>query len=100
MIQLCSVTAVVILLFDSASEIISYTTELTTGTKINNEYILLLFKAVITAIAGKVVCDVCSENGNRAIAVCVDIGCRVSILLMSFPMIKVLLQLTSDIIKE
>lgn len=99
-IQLCSVAAVAALVSDSAVEIISMTKDLTAGTQINGEYILLLFKTVIIAVAGKVVSDICSDNGNRAIAVCVDIGCRISILLLSFPMIKVLLQLTSDMIKE
>ena len=100
LIQLCSVAAVVLLLSDSLAEVFSLTKDLTTGTQINSEYIYLLLKAVVTAVAGKVVCDICADSGNRAVATCVDLGCRVCIMLLCFPMLKVLLQLTTDLIKE
>ena len=100
LIQLGGVAAVALLVSDCAIEIFSLTKDLTVGSQINNEYIYLLLKAVITVVCGKVVCDVCSDCGNRAVATCVDVACRLSVMLLAFPMLKVLLGLATDLIEK
>ena len=100
LIQLCGIAFVALLIFDCTIEIFSLTTDLTAGIQINNEYIYLLLKAVVIAVCGKVVCDVCSDCGNRAVATCVDIACRLSVLLLAFPMLKVLLGLATELIEK
>lgn len=100
LIKLCAVAAISLLLVDYVAQLFLLTNDLTVEAKINKEYILLLMKAVATAVCGKVVCDICSDCGNKAIATCIDLACRISIMLLAFPMLKVLLQLTTDLIKE
>ena len=99
-VQLCCVVSVALLISDSAFELFSLTKDLTSTIKINNEYIYLLLKAVVIAVCGKVVCDICCDYGNRAVATCVDVACRFSVMLLAFPMLKVLLALATDLIKN
>lgn len=100
LIQLCGVASVALLVSDSAMEIFSLTKDLTAGIQINNEYIYLLLKAAVIAVCGKVVCDICSDCGNRAVATCVDIACRLSVMLLAFPMLKMLLGFATQLIEK
>lgn len=100
LIQITAVVAVVIILLDSAAEIFSQLQAFSKGTKINNEYINLLIKALVIAISGKVICDICSDTGNRAIATCVELGCKISIMLLAVPMLKALAQLAATLVKQ
>ncbi len=98
-VQLSAVAVIVLMTSDSVADVFSQTKELTTGTKINSEYINLLIKALIIAVSGKVVCDICSDTGNRAIATCADLACRLCIMLLALPMLKALAQLATELIK-
>lgn len=100
LIKLCAVAVISLMLIDYVGQLFSLTNELNVEAKINKEYIYLLVKAVVIAVCGKVVCDICTDCGNKAVATCIDLACRVSIMLLVFPMLKVLLQLTTDLIKE
>lgn len=98
-IQLCAVGAIIVMISDSVSDIFSQTKELVVNAKINSEYINLLLKALVVAVAGKVVCDICADTGNRAVSACADIACRVCIMLLALPMLKALAQLATDLIE-
>lgn len=98
-VQLSSVAVIVLMTADSLAEIFLQTKELALDTKINSEYINLLIKALIIAVSGKVVCDICADTGNRAIATCADLACRLCIMLLALPMLKALAQLAAELIE-
>ncbi|MBQ2812446.1 MAG: hypothetical protein IJE63_04275 [Clostridia bacterium] len=99
LLQLCAVGAIALLTADALSEVFVRTKELVADTKINSEYINLLLKALAIALCGRVVCDICSDTGNRAVATCADMACRLSIMLLSLPMLKALVQLAMELIE-
>lgn len=68
--------------------------------KINNEYILLLVKVLIISVICNIACEICSDSGNKAIAFCVDLAGRVSIVLLAVPLLKAIFQISKELIKE
>ncbi len=100
LIQITAVIVIVFIILDSVSEIFLQVEDFGKNTKINSEYIYLLLKAVAIAVGGKIVCDICSDTGNKAIATCVELGCKIGILLLSVPMLKALAQLAASFVKQ
>lgn len=98
-VQLTAVAVIALICMDSVTDIFVQTSNLTANVQINNEYISLLFKALAIVVGGKIVGDVCADNGNRAVATCVDFACKVAIVLLCFPLITALAQITTDLIK-
>ncbi len=99
-IQLTAVLSIILLITGSLSQIFAYLQDFTSTVKINNEYIKLLLKALIIAVSGKVVCDICADTGNRAVATCVDFGCRIAVMLLGLPMLKALTELAAQLIRK
>ncbi len=99
LVQLCAVGAIVLLTADAIAEVFAQTKDLVSAAKINSEYINLLLKALVIALCGRVVCDICADTGNRAVAACADMACRLSIMLLSLPMLKALVQLATELIE-
>lgn len=99
LVQLCAVGAIVLLIADSVADVFKQTKDLVSAAKINSEYINLLLKALVIALCGRVVCDICSDTGNKAVATCADMACRLCIMLLSFPMLKALVQLATELIE-
>ncbi len=67
--------------------------------KINNEYILLLIKALLVSIACGVVSDICSDSGNKALSGVVELVGRLAVMLLSLPLLGSLMQLAKELIK-
>ncbi len=99
-IRLAAVVFIVLIAFEPIAEMTADLLDITDGTKINNEYIFLLIKVVITAVICHTVSEVCADTGNRAVAFCVDLVGRVSIVLLSVPLLKAIIQITRELINE
>ncbi len=98
-VRLASVLCIVAIVSSSFAEIFDDVIDLADGIKINNEYILLMIKAVIIAVVCHIVSDICIDTGNKAIASCVELAGRVSIMLLSVPMLKTLAKIARELIK-
>ena len=98
-IKLASVVCIIAVVFSSVAEISEDVMDFADGLKINNEYILLLIKALITAVACHIVSCICVDTGNKAIASAVELAGRISIILLALPMLKALSQIARELIK-
>lgn len=98
-IQLCTVAVIILAVLKSSAELISQVKQLSVSGEIDSGYISVMFKALIISVGGKIVCDICNDSGNKAIAGCVDIACKISVLLLILPLLQALLTLCAELIK-
>lgn len=63
------------------------------------ESVFTLFKVLATAIATKLACEICKDNGNSSIAVCTELAGKIIIILMCFPLVKTIFELSLRFIK-
>ena len=73
---------------------------LSNGVKINSEYILVVIKALIISVVFGIVSDICSDTGNKAIATCVELAGKLSVLMLAIPFIVTLTHIAGELIKE
>ena len=99
LIRLVSVLLVCSVALGQVYDVILDTLSLTDRYGLNKEYIYILLKAVIIAIVGKVVCDICVDSGNKAIATCVELVCQLAIILLAKPLIFALSGIASELIQ-
>lgn len=97
-IKLACVMVISIVAFKQVDDVFSKALSLIVDLKINKEYIYLLFKAIVIAVVGKVVIDICNDSGNKAIATCVEFVCQLSIIFIALPLIAVLSGLVKGLI--
>ncbi len=97
-IKLACVLVIGIVVFNHVDDVFSNALSLTGDIKLNREYIYLLFKAIIIAVVGKIVTDICNDSGNKAIATCVEFVCQLSIIFLALPLITVLSGLAKGLI--
>ncbi len=100
LLQLTAVAAIGIMVIDYAADFFMQVKSLAQSSKLNSEYISLLLKALVIAIAGRVVGDICSDTGNKAVATCVDYSSRLCIIALSLPMLKALTEIINRMIKQ
>ena len=98
-VRLASVACIILLVSSSLAEIADDIIDLADGIKINNEYILLMIKAIVIAVTCHIVSDICTDTGNKAIASCVELAGRLSIMILSVPMLKTLVKIARELIK-
>ncbi|MBQ3498765.1 MAG: hypothetical protein IJA87_06530 [Clostridia bacterium] len=100
LIRIVTVVFIVMLVSTSFAEISEDLLDFSNELKINNEYILLIVKALIIAISCNVVAEICADSGNRAIAFCVDMTGRAAIALLTVPLLKAIFQFSKELINE
>lgn len=97
-IKLSCVLFICAVAFTQVADVFDDALLLVDGFKLNNEYIYLLLKAVVIAVVGKIVCDVCVDSGNNAIATCVELICRLALILLAMPLITALSGIAKELI--
>lgn len=83
-------------LADISEELLGFTDDI----KINKEYILLIVKVLIISVFCNITCEICADSGNKAIAFCVDLAGRTSIVLLAVPLLKAIFQISKELINE
>ena len=58
------------------------------------ESVFTLFKVLVTAIVTKLASEICKDNGNSSIALCTELSGKIIIILMCFPLIKTIFELS------
>lgn len=66
---------------------------------INSEYIKIIMKITGLTFTTQLVSDICKDNGYSGMASQLEILCRVSIILLSMPIVVALLKLVNGCIK-
>lgn len=98
-VKLASVVCIIGIVLSSIADISDNILGFADDLKINNEYILLLIKALVIALACNIVSGICIDTGNKAIATAVELAGRISIILLALPMLKALSHITRELIK-
>ena len=99
-VRLAVILLIGITVFNSFAHASADITDLADGLKINSEYILTVIKALIISVVFGIVSDICSDTGNRAIATCVELAGKLSIMLLAIPFIVVLTSLAQELIMQ
>ncbi|HBL41480.1 MAG TPA: hypothetical protein DDY98_07950 [Ruminococcaceae bacterium] len=92
LIQLGTVVLLLACISSSVLELMSQTRKLSAWMNFDSGYLSLLLKALIVSLSCGVAGEICSDSGNGAIRFCVELAGRVSLLLMTLPLLTVLAQ--------
>lgn len=83
----------------SFSIVTGYISVLINNVNIEKGYIKIIFKITGLSIVTQFVSDICKDNGFNAIASQLELLCRISIVLISMPVIVALLEMVNECLK-
>lgn len=87
------------IILSMASTVISYVTELATGTgALDSETWGLLVKALGIAFLTETAASICRDSGESSLAVWVEMAGKLEILLLAFPFIRMILDTVAQIL--
>lgn len=58
------------------------------------ESVFTLFKVLAIALATKLASEICRDNGNSAVALCTELAGKIMIIVMCFPLVEVIFELS------
>ncbi len=95
------ITGVVISIYmlRNFSVIAGYINILTKNVNIEKGYIKIIMKITGLSIATQLVSDICKDNGFNAVATQLELMCRISIAVISMPVIIALLEMVNGCLK-
>lgn len=99
---LMSLTAAVLLLMGilrKAEPLMQQIASIADRGMFEQEYLLVMLKAVGIAIAGQTVSALCKDAGESALAQTVDLGAKITILSAAIPVLQKILEYLEEIIK-
>ncbi len=101
-ILLCIVCGVIMTLYliSCAAPLIEELRTLSEMSGINSEFIVIAVKAVGICVAVQTASDVCRDAGQSALANKLEIGGKLALLIISFPLFKQMISLAVEIIGE
>ena len=97
--QLAGLVAVLVFSASVMSKITDYCRDFLSEGIIEGGYLKLLFKALGIAVVAKIGGDLCRDSGNNALAFGVELASKGAILLLTLPMLKNLVEITSGLLK-
>ena len=65
----------------------------------SQEYISIIMKAVGTAVICTAAAEICRDSGQSVLAYGIETFCKCEIVVMSFPLIKAIMELVTEILK-
>lgn len=90
--------AIIFLVLDKLTGIISLLSNLSNKASINNEFILILLKITAIAFLSEFAVSICKDSGEAAIASKIDFASKVIMVAISIPIIAGLLELIIKIL--
>lgn len=95
------ITSVVISIYmlQTFSVITGYINVLTNNINIEKGYIKIIMKITGLSIATQLVSDICRDNGFNAMAAQLELMCRISIVMLSMPVVLALLEMVNGCLK-
>ena len=98
--ELAGAAAVISLAFIYAKDIIESLRDWTGLLGEQAEYLPLLLKAVAVAVLTQLVCEACRDSSNGLLASCAELAGRLTILILSLPLIKVVMSIALSMLGE
>jgi len=99
-VEICAISIVAVFALNYATDALMQVSSLVELSGVGTDYINILIKsfgiAVITQFAG----DVCRDNGNSALASCIELAGRLVIVVLSIPLIRSVSQLAMELINS
>ena len=92
-------SVILIYMLRNFSVIAGYINVLTKSVNIEKGYIKIIMKITGLSIATQFISDVCKDNGFNAVASQLEIMCRISIAVISMPVIIALLEMVNGCLK-
>ncbi len=83
----------------SLSVVTGYISVLTNNLNIDKSYIKIIMKITGLSIATQLISDICKDNGYNAIASQLELLCRISVILISLPVIAALIEMVNGCLK-
>ncbi len=84
--------------FSSIKEIIEVLKKLADGAGLNNTYLMIILKATGIAYLVEIVKNVCSDAGNSALASKVELAGKVSITILTIPLLTNVINLVEGLV--
>ena len=66
---------------------------------IDREHIRLLLKSLGICLVGQIASDSCKDSGEGAIATKIELFCKLSVLLISFPLFAEIMEIAIDLLR-
>ncbi len=99
---LCALAGAVIILLVSLkklNEIIDFTTQLQQHSGLSKQYYGTVLKVIGIGILGEFGVSTCNEMQQQTLARAVDFFCKVSVLILSLPILKDVLRMLGELLK-
>ena len=97
------VSSVLVLLVVSLSSIRTLIYKLNvfsqTGDSFIAESAFTLFKVLVIAIGTKIASEICKDNGNSSLAVCVDLAGKIIMIILCFPLVETIFELSLSFVE-
>lgn len=98
-VRLAAILLITAAVLSSFNDFFQFAFSFNNDLKINKDYIILLVKALVIAIGCRIVSDLCSDTGNKAIATCIELTGQIAIMLLALPMLSSLANFAKELIK-
>lgn len=85
-------------MISSIKEIVNVLKKMASGVGVNNEYLLIILKAVGIAYLIEIVKNVCNDAGNTALASKVELAGKVSVAVLTIPLITNVINLVEGLV--
>lgn len=99
MLSVCICVTVLLFLISEVKPVVSYMSELFGGLDINILYFSILLKAIGICYVTKIGENICKDSGENALAVVVQMTGRISVSLLSLPVITDVFEIIKETLK-
>ena len=99
-IEICAISVVAVFALNYATDALIQISSLVEMSGIGADCIKILIKSFGIAVIAQIAGDVCRDNGNSALASCMEMAGRVVIVVLSIPLIRSVSQLATELINS
>lgn len=99
-LQIASLILVFSLVYDGIKKMLHSMAELISASDVvYDEYIFLLIRVLGIALVTKTGTEICKDSGNGILCVIVELSGKLAILLLCFPLLKMIVQMANGMLK-
>ncbi len=99
-VEICSVAIVAVFALNYAADLLSQISYFAELSGVSSDCIKLLIKSFGIAVITQIAADMCKDNGNSALASCLEVAGKVVIVVLAFPLIQSVSQLAIELINS
>lgn len=99
-VEICSVAVVAVFALNYATDMLYQASSFIELSGVGTDCIKILIKSLGIAVVTQISGDVCRDNGNSALASCLEMAGKVVIILLALPIIQSVSQLAIELINS